>query len=120
MDIDQDGDKDYIYVLDDTLYVKYNWTKSPNKIQDTTVTVDTISEKDTSPYVPDYFHENVSVPKNLNFSFVPSLTSEVAWRAEFYDRYIEWDADDIGSHDPIKAPKTTVDMFLDVPLSSIA
>lgn len=109
-----------MYILDDSLYVKYNWTKIPNKIQDMTVTVNTISPNDALPYVPDYFHENISVPKNLNFSFVPSLLNETAWRAEFYDRYIEWDNVDIGSHDPAITPKTTIDMFLETSPSNIA
>ncbi len=72
-------------------------------------------KNDTNPYIPDYFHENSSTPKNLNFSFVPSSTDETEWRAEFYDRYTEWDRVDIGTHDERTAPKTTIDMFLKVP-----
>lgn len=43
IDIDRDGDLDYIYILDGVLYVKYNWTKIPTKIIDTTTKISSIS-----------------------------------------------------------------------------
>ncbi len=46
IDIDKDGDKDYIYILDGILYVKYSWQKLPNKINDTTVKFDIITPDD--------------------------------------------------------------------------
>lgn len=112
IDIDKDGDMDYIYLLDGILYVKYSWKNTPKKILDTTTKIFSISPSDLVPYTPDYFHENNSLPKNLNFSFVPSNHDETEWRADFYDRYIEWDHVDIGDHDPKTTPKTTIDMFL--------
>lgn len=115
LDIDRDGDTDYMYILDGTLYVKYGWTQSPNKILDTTVKISDIARDDLTPYVPDYFHENISTPQNLNFTFAPASPDEREWRAEFYDRYTEWDHVDIGDHDPMASPKTIVDMFLSVP-----
>jgi hypothetical protein len=121
VDIDQDGDLDYIYLLDGTLYIKYNWTNTPNKIIDTVTKISSISQDDLVPYVPDYFYEDVSTPRNLNYSFVSSSPTEREWRVEFYDQYTQWDRVDIGSHDPRISPKTTIDMFLDsesVPLSS--
>ncbi len=65
--------------------------------------------------MPDYFHENLSTPKNLNFSFVPAYSDETSWRLEFYDRYTEWDHVDIGDHDPRISPKMTIDMFIKNP-----
>jgi hypothetical protein len=115
LDIDLDWDMDYIFILDGVLYVKYSWKNSPNKIYDTTVKISEITQNEFSPYIPDYFHENLSAPKNLNFSFVSSSKDETEWRAEFYDRYIEWDHVDIWDHDPKISPKTTIDMFLRVP-----
>ena len=91
VDIDQDGDLDYIYLLDGALYVKYNWTKVPNKIIDTSTKISSITPDDLAPYVPDYFYEDVSTPHNLNYSFVSSSQTENEWRVEFYDQYIEWD-----------------------------
>ncbi len=91
IDIDRDGDLDYIYILDGALYIKYNWTNMPTKIIDTTTKISSISADDLTPYIPDYFYEDVSTPHNLNYSFVPSSQSEREWRAEFYDQYIEWD-----------------------------
>ena len=115
LDIDQDGDLDYIYILDGVLYIKYGWSKTPNKIQDTTVKISDIGATDPIPYIPDYFHEEISTPKNLNFSFTPSLSDETEWRMEFYDRYTEWDRVDIGTHIDASAPKALLDMFLTEP-----
>ena len=95
IDIDMDGDLDYIYILDGVLYVKYSWQKLPNKIYDTSSKISEVTKDDYTPYVPDYFHENFSTPKNLNFSFVSASVDETEWRAEFYDRYTEWDHVDI-------------------------
>lgn len=120
IDIDKDGDMDYIYLLDGILYVKYSWQNTPKKILDTTTKISNITPTDLIPYTPDYFHENNSVPKDLNFSFVPSNHDETEWRADFYDRYIEWDHVDIGDHDPKTTPKTTIDMFLSVKNSPIS
>jgi hypothetical protein len=115
LDIDQDGDLDRIYLLGGVLYIKYGWAQTPNKIQDTTVKISDIGATDPIPYIPDYFHEEISTPKNLNFSFTPSLTDETEWRMEFYDRYIEWDRVDIGTHIDASAPKALLDMFLAEP-----
>ncbi len=115
VDIDRDGDTDYIYILDGILYVKYSWMLKPNKIIDNTLKISQISSNDLTPYIPDYFHENVSTPKNIGFSFVPASHDSSEWRAEFYDQYTEWDNVDSGNHDPLKSPKTTIDMFLQIP-----
>lgn len=76
--------------------MKYSWNKIPtDKIIDRMVNEKHITSTDPTPYVPDYFHENDSAPKNLNFTFVPAYPEEREWRAEFYDRYTEWDRVDI-------------------------
>jgi FG-GAP-like repeat len=113
IDIDGDGDLDYIYLLDGILYVKYNWSRVPNKIIDTTTKISSIAKNDPAPYVPDYFYEDISTPHNLNYSFVSSSQTETEWRVDFYDQYVEWDNIDIGSHDPRASSKTSIDMFLD-------
>ncbi len=95
IDIDGDGDLDYIYLLDGALYIKYNLTQVPNKIVDITTKISSITRDDLTPYVPDYFYEDVSTPHNLNYSFTPSSQTEREWRVEFYDQYIEWDKLDI-------------------------
>ncbi len=77
--------------MDGILYIKYSWLQVPHKIQDLTQKISTVTKNDLVPYVPDYFHENDSAPKNLNYSFVPAYPDEMEWRAEFYDRYTEWD-----------------------------
>lgn len=112
VDIDKDGDFDYLFLLDGIIYVKYSWLNVPKKIQDTTQKISSVSPNDFFPYVPDYFHENVSTPKELNFSFISTSQEEKEWRVDFFDQYIEWDYIDIWNHDPIISPKTTIDMFL--------
>ena len=69
---------------------------------------------DLVPYIPNYFHENISTPRNLNFSFAPASQDSSEWRVEFYDRYTEWDHVDLGDHDGQQSPKTTIDMFLPI------
>jgi hypothetical protein len=86
----------------------------PTKIIDASMKISSVSTTDLTPYIPDYFHEDISTPANLNFSFVPASPTETEWRADFYDQYTEWDRLDIGSHDPRTSPRTTIDMFLDV------
>lgn len=122
LDIDRDGDTDYIYILDGNLYIKYGHSKTANKIVDATMKISNISTTDLDPYVPDYFHPSISTPRNLSFSFVPASQTETEWRVEFYDRYMEWDHVDMGDHIPLTAPKTTIDMFISTPttLTSIA
>ncbi len=115
IDIDQDGDTDYMYVLDGILYVKYSWLNTPNKIIDNTKKISDISANDLPPYVPDYFHSSISSPKNINFTFVPASSTETEWRLDFYDQYTEWDHVDIGDHNPQISPKTTIDISLKVP-----
>ncbi|MBC7503535.1 VCBS repeat-containing protein [Candidatus Gracilibacteria bacterium] len=118
VDIDKDGDMDYLYLLDGVLYVKYSWMQNPNKIIDNSVKISEVPRDDTVQYVPNYFHENVSTPKSLNYSFVPASSTETEWRVEFYDRYAEWDHIDIGDHDPMSTPKTTIDMLLQTPTTT--
>lgn len=109
---------DYLYLLDGVLYVKYSWMQNPNKIIDNSVKISEVPRDDTVQYVPNYFHENVSTPKSLNYSFVPASSTETEWRVEFYDRYAEWDHIDIGDHDPMSTPKTTIDMLLQTPTTT--
>jgi hypothetical protein len=95
LDIDRDGDLDSLYILDDTLYIKYNHTSTMNKILDTTLLTKSISPSDLPPYVPNYFHEDISTPTHLSYTFVPASRDEREWRMEFYDRYTEWDRVDV-------------------------
>ncbi len=112
VDIDKDGDMDYLFLLDGILYIKYSWLNNPSKIIDTTQKISSIGPSDLLPYIPNYFYENSSTPKVLNFSFTPSSHEETEWRVDFFDQYTEWDKVDIWTHNPIASPKTTVDMML--------
>ena len=75
--------------------MKYSHKNAPITIQDTTVKISNVSQTDFDPYLPNSLTSNVSTPENMSFSFVPSLQTETEWRAEFYDRYTEWDRLDI-------------------------
>ncbi len=95
VDIDKDGDMDYLFLLDGILYIKYSWLNNPSKIIDTTQKISSIGPSDLLPYIPNYFYENSSTPKVLNFSFTPSSHEETEWRVDFFDQYTEWDKVDI-------------------------
>ena len=111
IDIDKDGDQDYIYILNDILYVKYSHLKEPDKISDSNIKVTELGPNDLDPYVPNYFASDVSTTQNINFSFRPTDPAERQWRLDFYDRYIEWDEERAGNHKPEFSPMTTVDLF---------
>jgi hypothetical protein len=111
VDIDKDGDKDYLFLMDGVIYVKYNHTHTPTKIQDDTVIINTLTKNSEFPSAPNFFHESLNTPESLLVTFSSAKTSEQGWRMDFYDRYLEWDAVDIGSHDEALTPKRTVDLF---------
>ncbi len=44
-------------------------------------------------------------------TFASATPSEREWRLSFYDRYNEWDAFRLGSHDASQTPVRIVDIF---------
>jgi hypothetical protein len=110
IDIDKDGDMDYLYLLDGILYVKYTITQNPKKIIDTTINLIRIKDE-YIPRSPNYFHENVISPELLSVTFMPSQSSERSWRMEFYNRYLEDDAIRLGINDSLNTPRQTVDII---------
>lgn len=112
IDIDKDGDKDYLFLLDGSIFVKYNHTHTPNLIQEDSVEVQDLSHKSELPSAPNFFHESLNTPWNLSVTFSPASPTESSWRMEFFDRYIEWDAIAIGVHDEKITPKRIVDLFI--------
>ena len=120
-DIDQDGDKDYIFILGNALYVKYNHTSHPEKIRDTDRKVSDLRTNTPTPFVPNYFNQVLSSPSELNITFQNALPGQKEWRLEFYDRYIEWDRTQIGVSPSPDTPKTIVDLFVEEdPSSTVA
>lgn len=112
VDIDKDGDMDYLYVMGGVVYVKYNHTNAPRKIQDTSIQVTTVTSRDAVPTSPNYFHENMSTPGNISVTFSPASDRETSWRMEFFDRYLEWDMLDMKKHTEALSPKRIIDLEL--------
>ena len=57
LDIDKDGDMDYLFLLDGILYLKKSNLRNTTKIIDTTLSVKDISPQ-IVPTAPDFFHED--------------------------------------------------------------
>lgn len=49
--------------------------------------------------------------KSLNFSFSTANPTERQWRAEVYDRYIEWDQIAMKRHNERLSPRLIIDLF---------
>ena len=108
VDIDQDGDQDYITLMDGALYVKYSHALSPSKIIDTSLQMVEGNEY-LVPSAPNFFIESVAAPGKLHLSFAPARSSDTSFRLEFFDRYIEWDHVAIGLHDENIHPRSIID-----------
>ena len=108
VDIDQDGDQDYITLMDGALYVKYSHTLSPAKTIDTTIHI-TEGDVYSVPSAPNFFVESATVPGRIHVSFSPARSDDMAYRLEFFDRYIEWDHVAIGMHDEATQPRSIID-----------
>lgn len=111
VDIDKDGDTDYLFIMDGVLFVKYNHTKAPVKVQDDSIKITTLAATDDYPIAPNFFHESLNTPGSLSVTFAPANKTEKSWRMEFFDHYLEWDAIDAGYHSESTAPKRVVDIF---------
>lgn len=110
VDIDKDGDMDYLYLMDGVVYIKYTHTNAPVKIQDTTVRVETLTKNDELPTSPNFFHESINTPGSLSVSFSPASPNETTWRMEFFSRYLEWDTLDAGNHTEAVTPRSIIDL----------
>lgn len=108
IDIDRDGDMDYITLMDGALYVKYSHASAPVKTVDTTLTIADL-EDTLVPSAPNFFEETEATPGQLHVSFVPASPEDTDFRLEFFDRYIEWDHADIGIHDESVRPRSIID-----------
>lgn len=104
IDIDNDGDMDYLFLLDGVLFLKRTSTYSVPKIIDTAVQVSDIDNTDTLPSAPDFYSETVSRPNSINLSYEPAQDTESIWRNTFYNRYLEWDMIARGEHDDTLTP----------------
>ena len=111
VDIDRDGDLDYLFLLDGALFLKRTTLTEPRKIIDTDRTIIEIDENSPLPTAPNYFTEYVSLPNNINISYEAARAEETIWRTTFYDRYLEWDMVDLGEHDDSLSPQHILEVF---------
>ena len=92
VDVDKDGDKDYIFIFDGSLFIKYTSTFAPNPIRETTIFTDTLDAQDPIPTAPNFFDQELANPGRISLAFSPALKKEQKiWRMDFYDAYLEWD-----------------------------
>ena len=109
VDIDRDGDQDYIFLLGWALYVKYSHLYDPARSTDPTLTISAL-DPSLMPHAPDFFHESVASPGQIEVSFAPARSSDRDFRLEFFDRYLEWDRVKLSGSDDPATPRTIVDM----------
>lgn len=110
VDVDNDGDKDYVYLLGGNLYVKNTYLQNPVKIQDNTIKSVNIGTE--LPEVANNFMQMLSTPSELNISFENTVPGEKEWRLDFFDKYLEWDRIDINNRLATELPRTTLDLVL--------
>lgn len=108
VDLDRDGDRDFIFLLGGILYIKPTHLHEPRKI-----IVRNIEKRQIESVLPEVANEFVQVqstPGELNISFRNTVPGETQWRMEFFEKYLEWDKVDIIGKSSV--PKTVVDLFL--------
>jgi hypothetical protein len=110
IDIDKDGDSDYIFLMGWSIYVKYSHTSEPDRPIDDTSPAIISADLSLSPRAPDFFHEIVASPGHMELSFVPADSSDRSFRLEFFDRYLEWDYTTLSGNDDPDTPRTVIDM----------
>lgn len=110
LDIDKDGDKDYLYLMDGVLYLKASHAHEPSQQKDTTIT---ISDLDPTlvPEAPNFFQEFSASPGQIELNFSAAKNQDKQFRLEFFDRYTEWDLLHINAHDEKNIPRSIVDII---------
>lgn len=109
-DVDKDGDKDYLYILDGALMVKYVGPSQRSKHKDFSMNIASLTINAKFPTTPDYFHESVSSPKKIGFTFSSAQENLNLFRLEFFERYLEWDMRKLSLSDDIKSPRYLSDI----------
>ena len=109
VDIDRDGDSDYLYLMDGILYLKSSHAKEPSRQKDTTLTITDLDPANV-PEAPNFFHEVVASPGQLELDFSRAQSRDRAFRLEFFDHYTEWDLLHLDAHDEQSIPRTVMDL----------
>jgi hypothetical protein len=116
-DIDRDEDKDYLFLLEGALYIKYTTTKNPGHVVDMNRVIKDL-DLNFIPKAPNYFHESVMSPGQIDISFTPESSTSDNFRLEFFDKYLEWDVVQMLGTDDSDTPRVIVDMTVQAPSRS--
>ena len=89
--------------------MKYTHRTNPLRQTDTDITTDS-ADLTLLPRAPDFFHEQVASPGQIEISFAPADSLDTDFRLEFFDKYLEWDTTKLSGNDDTLTPRTTIDM----------
>lgn len=112
LDLDKDGDIDYLYLMDGALFFKQSHIAEPARQNDDTLTILDL-DPDMRPEAPNFFQELFASPSQIALEFTPAHQDKNNYRLEFFDRYAEWDLHQIGVHDEEEIPRTVVDILIE-------
>lgn len=96
--------------------MKYSHLQSPVRPVDATPPITSSPDLTLIPRSPDFFHESIASPGQMELSFAPANPSDTSFRLEFFDKYLEWDTVLLAGNDDIATPRTVIDMTV-VPLA---
>jgi hypothetical protein len=110
LDIDKDGDTDYIFMISGGLYVKYSHLQTPARPVDTSAPTILAPDLTLIPRSPDFFHETLASPGQMELTFSPANQADTSFRLEFFDKYLEWDRVMVSWNDDAATPRIIIDM----------
>lgn len=73
------------------LYVKYSHLQTPARPVDTSAPTILAPDLTLIPRSPDFFHETLASPGQMELTFSPANQADTSFRLEFFDKYLEWD-----------------------------
>jgi hypothetical protein len=118
IDIDKDEDKDYIYMIEWSLYIKYSHSREFDRPRDDTSPQTEDIDMSLLPESPNFFSEQISTPWQISIDFSAADPADTTFRLEFYDRYLEWDKTRLRGEDSPDTPRVVVDLSTDDALAS--
>ena len=90
--------------------MKYSHLQTPARPVDPTPPITSSPDSTLIPRSPDFFHESIASPGQMELSFAPANPSDTSFRLEFFDKYLEWDSVLLSGNDDRATPRTIVDM----------
>lgn len=117
LDMDKDGDDDILYRMDNSLYLKKNYDKTPAPIyisdSPRVLSFSDFLERDSVTWdilaAPNHFEETFTTSNEINFSFEPSNSlSDNLMRFEYYDYIDRFDKIHSGENSLSITPETLI------------